>query len=284
MILSIQKITPVKTFFQKIASRIRQALQKRGSIYFSFVDVVFKYPWLCLYNAVLNSAARSYNRAIIHVIGDSHLRPFVFRKPFLLHHISQATAYNLNKDTSFSQSKRYLNSFLPAIDKQRDVLLLVFGEIDARVHIYLQYERNNKKISISRLIDATVQRYGETIKRLKAEGFAVSVHGLPPAARKDFESDLPFLGSPEQRSRISREFNQKLGDFCRRSEVLFIDMQSIAADGNGFIKKEYAADEVHLNRKIVSFARDRIIEAFGDSKNFHWRPGIKKFDKSRLAH
>jgi hypothetical protein len=259
----------VKTIFKKIDIWLREALQKRGSIYFSYVDVIFQYPWFCLYNTWLMLEARLFNRAIIHVIGDSHLRPFVFKSPFLLHHISQATAHNLNKDNSLSQSKKYLDSFLPAINKQRDVLLLVFGEIDARVHIYLQYEKNNENISIERLIDTTVERYGETIGRLKADGFAICVHGLPPAARKDFESNLPFLGSPEQRSEISREFNRKLGEFCRRSGVAFIDMQSIAADENGFIKKEYAADEVHLNSKIVSFARDRIVEAFGDTKNFN---------------
>jgi hypothetical protein len=258
----------VKAFFKKIDIQLRQALQKRGSIYFSYVDVIFKYPWLCLYNMGLMLEARLFNRAIIHVVGDSHLRPFVFKSPFLLHHISQATAYNLNKDDSFSQSKRYLNSFLPAVNKQRDVLLLVFGEIDARVHIYLQYEKNSKKTSIERLICATVEKYGETIRRLKAEGFAVCVHGLPPAARKDFDSDLPFLGSPEQRSEISREFNRKLGEFCHKSGVVFIDMQSVAADENGFIKKEYAADEVHLNRNIVSFARGKIAEAYSNSRNF----------------
>jgi lysophospholipase L1-like esterase len=255
-------------FFKKIDNRIRQALQKRGSIYFSYVDVIFKYPWLCMFNSALKWRANRYNRAIVHVIGDSHLRPYLFRTPFLLHHISQATAHNLNKENSFSQSKKYLNSFLPAIDKQRDVLLLVFGEIDARVHIYLQYEKNNREIGIDRLIDNTVSKYGETIRRLKDDGFGVTVQGLPPAARKDFESNLPFLGSPEQRSDISREFNDKLGKFCLRNDIPFIDMQSIAADEKGFIKKEYAADEVHFNNKVVPFARDIIFQAFGDSKNF----------------
>jgi hypothetical protein len=259
----------VEAVFQRIDTRLREALQKRGSIYFSYIDVIFKYPSLCLYNSGLMLEANLFNRAVIHVIGDSHLRPFVFKRPFLLHHISQATAYNLNKDDSFSQSKRYLNSFLPGINKQRDVLLLVFGEIDARVHIYLQYEKNNEKISIERLIDATVDKYVETIRRLKDEGFAVCVHGIPPAARKDFESNLPFLGSPEQRSDISREFNRKLGEFCQKSGVPFIDMQLIAADENGFMKKEYAADEVHLSSKVVSFARDKIVDAFGSSKNFN---------------
>lgn len=259
----------VKAFFKKIDNRLREELQKRGSIYFSYIDVVFKYPWLCIYNTGLSIQARIFNRAIIHVIGDSHLRPFAFRSPFLLHHISQATAHNLNKENSFSQSRRYLNSFLPSINKQRDVLLLVFGEIDARVHIYLQYEKKNKKISLDRLIDATVDNYGETIRRLMDNGFAVCVHGLPPAARKDFESNLPFLGSPEQRSEISSKFNKKLGDFCRISEVPFIDMQSLASDENGFIKKEYAADEVHLSGKVVPFAKNKIAEAFGGSKNFN---------------
>lgn len=258
----------LKGFFKKIDSRLRKALQKRGSIYFSYIDVIFKYPWLYLYNAAIMLEANLFDRAIIHVIGDSHLRPFLFRRPFLLHHISQATAHNLNKDNSFSQSKKYLNSFLPAIDKQRDVLLLVFGEIDARVHIYLQYEKSSRKRSIEKLIEATVKNYGQTIGKLKEDGFAVSVHGIPPAARKDFESNLPFLGSPEQRSEISRIFNIKLGEFCGKVGVPFIDMQAITADEQGFIKEEYAADEVHLNAKVVSFAESTIVQAFRGTKNF----------------
>jgi hypothetical protein len=255
-------------FFKRVDDRIKGALKKRGSIYFNYADVIFKYPWLRIYNAWLIADARRTNRSIIHVIGDSHLRPFLFRKPFLLHHISQATAYNLNKDNSYSQSKKYLNSFLPAVDKQRDVLLLVFGEIDARVHIYLQYEKKKKKTSIEKLINATVDSYGLTIKGLKKDGFAVCVHGLPPASRQDFESDLPFLGSPKQRSHISRIFNLKLGDFCRKNGVPFIDMQSIASDEQGFMKKEYAADEVHLNSRVVPFARQIIARAFVNMKNF----------------
>jgi len=258
----------LKTFFQRIDLRMREALQKRGSIYFSYFDVIFKYPWLCLYNAALKLEAMLFDRAIIHVIGDSHLRPFVFRRPFLLHHISQATAHNLNKDNSFSQSKKYLNSFLPTINKRRDVIFLVFGEIDARVHIYLQYQKNDERISIGKLINATVARYGETITNLREKGFAVCVHGLPPAARKDFESNLPFLGSPEQRSEISREFNIQLGEFCRGNGIPFIDVQSISADENGFIKKEYAADDVHLNGKIASFSKYKIVDAFRGSRNF----------------
>lgn len=258
----------MKNLFPQIGVVLRKGLEKRGAIYFAHTDVIFKYPWLCLFNVCLLLRAKLFKTPIVHVIGDSHVRPFVFRIPFMIHHISQATAYNLNKDNSFSQSKRYLNSFLTRIDRERDILLLVFGEIDARVHIYSQYRKNNGKISIDKIVDATVERYGETILKLIDNGFAVSVHGIPPAAKKRFVSNLPFIGSPEERSEISRKFNQKLGEFCQVNGVPYIDVQSISADDNGFIKNEYLADEVHLNSKIVPFAREIIAEAFKDRKKF----------------
>jgi len=258
----------MKTSFEIENTTLRKTLSKRGSIYFNYLDVVFKYPWLCLYNTYLLSKARLFNRAVIHVIGDSHVRPFVFRSPFMVHHISQATAYNLNRENSFSKSKEYLDSFLHGVNKERDILLLVFGEIDARVHIYLQYRKNDGRISIARIIGATVEKYGETIMRLKDEGFAVCVHGIPPAARRNFVSDLPFLGTPEQRSVISSKFNRKLREFCRHSSIPYIDVYSISADENGFMNKEYAADEVHLGGKVILFARENIVEAFSGSKRF----------------
>ena len=258
----------MKTTFEGMNTALRKALEKRGSIYFSCTDVVFKYPWLCLYNIGLVLRAKLFNRAIIHVIGDSHARPFVFRNPFLVHHISQATAYNLDKDNSFSQSKRYLNSFLPEVNKERDVLLLVFGEIDARVHIYYQHRKNDGEISVERIIEATAGKYGDTIRRLKDDGFAVCVHGIPPAAGEDFVSSLPFLGTPEQRSDISSMFSNKLGEFCQQNGIPYIDVQSVSADENGFMKKQYVADGVHLNGKIVPFAKEGIIQTFKGSKNF----------------
>jgi hypothetical protein len=258
----------MKTVFESMNIGLRRALEKRGSIYFSYTDVVFKYPWLCLYNMGLVLKAKLFNRATIHVIGDSHVKPFVFKSPFLVQHISQATAYNLDKDNSFSQSKRYLNSFLPKVNKQRDVLLLVFGEIDARVQIYYQFRKSNGAIGIERIIEATARKYGETIRRLKDDGFAICIHGIPPAARKNFVSNLPFIGTPEQRSEISSMLNEKLGEFCLQNDITYIDVQSVSADENGFIKGQYVADEVHLNGEIVPFVKEGIIQAFNDSKNF----------------
>jgi lysophospholipase L1-like esterase len=243
-------------------------LQRQGTVYFPFWDMVFKYPPLACFNALVKLKARLFHTCIIHAIGDSHVKPFIYRCPFLVHHISQATAHNLVKTGSFTRSSEYLALFLTRVNKQRDVVFLVFGEIDARVHIYLQYGKSGKSVSLDELIDNTVSRYGLAIQRIKDEGYAVCVHGIPPAASKEFITALPFAGNARERSGISRVFNQKLKAFCGTIDVPYVDIQSIASDQNGFIKKYYLADEVHCNSRIVPFTRRTIMASFGDSRKF----------------
>lgn len=241
-------------------------LQRRGSIYFPFWNMVFKYPPLMLFNALLIIKANLFNTCIIHTIGDSHVKPFTYHFPFLVHHISQATAHNLIKEKSFTRSKEYLELFLKRVNKKRDVVFLVFGEIDARVHIYLKHGQSGRIISYDTLIVETVKRYGEAIIKIKDQGLAVSVHGIPPAASKEFITALPFSGKPRERSEISRIFNEKLRAYCKSIDVPYVDIQSIASDDHGFIKKYYLADEVHCNSRIVPFSRNTIKEAFGKLK------------------
>jgi len=97
------------------------------------------------------------------------------------------------------------------------------------------------------------------ICRLRDEGYRVAVHGLPPASNKEFITALPFSGKPRERNEIFRVFNRKLGDFCRSAGVVFVDVQSIACDGQGYFNKRYLADEVHCNSRIVPFARQAIM-------------------------
>ena len=239
-------------------------LQRQGSVYFPFWDMLFKYPPLACFNALLKLKARLFNTCVVHTIGDSHVMPFIYKCPFLVHHISQATAHNLVKSGSFTRSSEYLALFLTRVNKQKDVVFLVFGEIDARVHIYLQYGKSGRSVSLDTLIDNTVARYGLAIQRIRDEGYAVCVHGIPPAASKEFITALPFAGKASERSVISRVFNEKLRAFCQTIDVPYVDIQSIASDQNGFIKKYYLADEVHCNSRIAPFARKTIMAAFAD--------------------
>lgn len=243
-------------------------LQRHGSVYFPFWNMLFKYPPLMAFDALLKARANATNSCLIHTIGDSHVKPFIYQSPFVVEHISQATAHNLVKDGSFTRSKEYLDMFLSRIDKKRDVVFLVFGEIDARVHIYLQYGRSGRTVGLDELIGKTVERYGQAIMRIRDHGFAVAVHGIPPAASKEFITALPFSGKPRERSEISSKFNARMREFCESQGVCYVDIQSIASDENGFIKKYYLADEVHCNSRIVPFCKQTIRHAFEETKKF----------------
>jgi hypothetical protein len=134
------------------------------------------------------------------------------------------------------------------------------------VHVYRQYRKRNGTVTIDDIVTATVEKYGEAIKRLRDQGFIVCVHGIPPAARKNYTSTLPFTGSAEERSQISSIFNRKLKGYCQDNNILYIDVQPVSADDEGFISDEYADDDVHLGSKIVPFVREKITKALMEKK------------------
>ena len=64
---------------------------------------------------------------------------------------------------------------LLSFDKEKDTILLVFGEVDIRAHITTQAEKQGK--SISEVTLEIVERYSEAIQFLKDNGFNLAVFG-----------------------------------------------------------------------------------------------------------
>jgi hypothetical protein len=242
----------------------RQEYRKRGIFYFLYRSLhEWSYPLLCLHSILWLAHARLFGTRLVHFIGDSHTKAFEFRPRFVVHHIGQATAHNLNNEQSSSGSKRILQIVLGGIDRKLDVVAMVFGEIDCRIHFHYQFEKNKGKSSMDELMGSTIRNYGAVLKRLRDEGFAICVIGVPPAGRQENIYKYPFYGSPELRSGISRQFNGKLKEFCKDGGFAFIDIHSQAADAMGFILPEYATDEIHLNGRIVQYVRGKLNDAFG---------------------
>ena len=174
-------------------------------------------------------------------------------KLFSVHHIGPATAYNLKNENSSTGSNLKLFDVLEKIDKSRDIVILVFGEIDCRIHIYYKYMMGDMTIPMDQLIDKTVSNYGIVLKQLNDLNINIIVCGIPAAGFEKNIYGYPFYASHEKRAMIYREFNEKLKYFCKINNYKYINIYSIVSDENGFIKKEYAADDVHLNEKILPF-------------------------------
>lgn len=206
--------------------------------------------------------ARALNKPLIHVVGDSHVVPFRGSMPFLAHHLGAATAYNLNRKNSTTKSNEQLFKVINKLGK-RDLLMLSFGEIDCRIHIYYQYKKSDGKYSIEESIDRTIANYGEVMAQLKERGVNFCVYCVSPATKVGNEYKYPFYGTPEERSQINRMFNDKLRAFCEKNGYKFIDIYDKVADKNDLMLKEYASDDIHLNKKAVGLVRTEIRTKLG---------------------
>jgi hypothetical protein len=206
--------------------------------------------------------ARAFNKPLIHVVGDSHVVPFRGSMPFLTHHLGAATAYNLNKKNSTTKSNEQLFKVINKLGK-KDIVMLSFGEIDCRIHIYYQYKKSNEKYSIGELIDRTISNYGEVMAQLRGRQVNFCVYCVSPATKVGNEYKYPFYGTLEIRSQINRTFNEKLRAFCQKNGYKFIDIYDAVTDKDGLMLKEFSGDDIHLNKKAVGLVRTEIRTKLG---------------------
>lgn len=206
--------------------------------------------------------ARLFSMPLIYVIGDSHAAIFKNKKLFIARHIGAATMHNLAKENSSTKSGEKLFDIIGKINPKKDVVMLVFGEIDCRIHIYYQYEKQQRKFTIEELIDKTIANYGGVLEKIRHMGIRFCVYGVPAAGAQENYYKYPFYGTPQIRSYITKEFNHRLKKFCQENGYAFIDIYPKVSDANGFLLKEFSADEVHLNDKVIGFVRKEISNIF----------------------
>lgn len=247
---------------QMIRETLKRQYRKRGLLYFlyrSCWDPI--YPLLCLHAAYWQARSAITGEKLVHFIGDSHTTPYNFGRKFVVHHIGQATAHNLCREESSSDSGKILARVLSGISPRRDVVGLVFGEIDCRIHFHYQHKKTGR--GMERLMGDTIANYAKVMEGLRKRGYSFFVVGVPPAGRQENVYKYPFYGSAGERSRIYRQFNARLGAHCRKGGIPYLDLYPLAADSEGFVKKEFCRDEIHLNGRAVPYAQRFLGEKFG---------------------
>jgi hypothetical protein len=196
----------------------------------------------------------------VYVVGDSHTQIFRWEKPFVVFAIGPATAYNLGNRQSATDSNRKLFQALKLAARQRDTVLMVFGEIDCRMHIYNQYMKGNAAKPMTFYIDKTIAAYGLVLEQVAGMGIDLYVHGIPPAARQDIAVDagssIEFYAPGEIRSEINRVFNERLKSYCEERGYRYIDIYSKVVDEGGMIAEPYVGDEVHMNPRALPFFKE----------------------------
>jgi len=190
----------------------------------------------------------------IFVFGDSHSGAFLLFSeelpfkvstvrraigahlyPFIPIHFSGATAYGLLNPDSSSKSYGMWEENLKNVNKERDLILLWFGEIDCRYHI-----KDNQ------MIDDTINNYITKLKELREQGYSFIVLTIPPP-NKD-KGSTPI----EDRPKIYKEYNDRLVKACIKEGIYFIDMYYHGVDGEtGFMKLDMMRDAVHYKPEAI---------------------------------
>lgn len=189
----------------------------------------------------------------VHVIGDSHALHTAGL--FHVHHICNeetlqgATAHNLLADCSITRSKEKIAAILDALDPPRDIILLVFGEVDCRFHL-----RDEAGVS------ATITRYAQFIESVRERGYRVIVQGVIGAVPQDNswrQADYPDILS---RGAVVVSFNDTLRAWCDNAGVEFFDTRTSGT--GGALPAHLTDDGVHLNDKHAKVVYEQFTDEF----------------------
>jgi len=187
----------------------------------------------------------------IHIIGDSHAECFDhidFGNTFKVKHLGGVLAYNLTKQVP--EIINYLDN--NNINKKNDYIFFTPGEIDIRSHIGFQSEKNN--ITYKEAVEICVNRYLQTIIKIKKLGYNVGVWGPiasgPDEGRQGVQLRESFK-TVDERNKITCFFNDYLKQMCSQTDIIFktlyYDIPKVYGPSNW---DWYSLDGVHLNAGI----------------------------------
>lgn len=219
------------------------------------------FAWLIVDTGLVLYSTAS-RKPLVHMIGDSHSKTFRRKLPFVVHHIGAATAHNLKKKDNSTKSNEKLFDTLDRIRK-KDVVVLLFGELDCRIHAYRQFRKNEERQTMGQILDLTISNYGEVISQIKDLGMSPCICSVAPATTVGNEHNFPFYASPEVRCEITRTFNGKLEGLCRDNGYVYLDVCTKVCDENGVVLPEYLADDTHLNSDAVNVMRTELSAKLG---------------------
>ena len=189
------------------------------------------------------------------VIGDSHTRMFEkLPNVIIIKPDPPPTMYGLINENSKSQCRKKIFDTVNKMDKLSDKLILVVGEIDARIHIFNKHMTepflHPSISSIDAYIKKTIARYEIVLKELIEKEVIFYVCGIPPAGRQENVFNMEYYAHGDIRTAIYEIFHKELKKMCEKNMYNFIDIYTPFVEKNGFIKDEFKEDDIHLNYRF----------------------------------
>jgi len=207
----------------------------------------------------------------VHVVGDSHAAKFEWWKlhgfpstpEYVIYGLGGITAHAFAQPPESAsvtrEARRVFADIMQGVADD-DLVLMVLGDGDCRVHLYDHHMRDG--IPLETLIADTMARYGAFLATV---GKRMAVLDVPPAQEIGNIYNFTHYGTREQRAAIAVMFNAELKRMCEANGILFVGIHDRIADANGFLSVEYAhPDGAHVLDSAVQFV-DEIINEYAAS-------------------
>jgi len=215
------------------------------------------------------------NTPHFYVIGDSHVsvfsgqgskdnrymvsswpdRPKILIDNYYPIRLGALTAYNSYKKIKLIKKTLLLKSL--NINKNKDFIILSFGEIDIRVHL-MNKCLNNTQESV---VNNCVNNYIKTINEIHSAGYKLII--LAPIASTPYDVKIDNytpVGTCFQRNKLTIAFINKLREKTKLLDLPVISIFEEMIDENYQTVEEFLMDEIHLSSKYLGLYTDKIRE------------------------
>ena len=205
---------------------------------------------------------------MIYVFGNSHSHLFTNSKPdtygigevkneyFTSISLGPVIAYNFY-DHHYNGVLDWLNRL--NVDKNKDYIMLIVGEVDCRVHLPKQINLQNLKIND--VVDECVNRFFNVYLDLKSKGYNIIGWGGHPSttAPPNDDTSQPIVGDCLFRNEISLCWDKKLKKLCDDYKITYVSVVKNLIDEDKMTKMDYFIDYCHLSHDKI---KPLLIEKF----------------------
>jgi len=190
------------------------------------------------------------NLDIIHCFGDSHVSVFTGKdgiipvwevyKPNTWDTMPQFRTYRLGSFLAYSigredhRGKKILFDALKTIPANSNVLL-IFGEIDCRLHLVKQMSIQRKPLPV--IAADCVSKYFRTVKEISELGHKIIVFGGMPTGQTSSE-----------RNEAARLFDLNVKQECAKLQISCLSIFNKLVDKDGHTNGKYYMDSIHLSQ------------------------------------
>ncbi len=237
--------------------------------------------WRYFHNNFKRELRRHKTNKTVIIIGDSHVNffsgneelsyipigkdirvcPQVNRRSFTAIHLGPGLAYNCMNEESSVETIQKTRFLMDRFISEGSSVVAVFGEIDIRVHILKQADKN--AISCQAVTDDVIAEYGKYLLFLKEHYPKVYAWG-PIASQSDLapvDKNYPRIGSMIERNRVTRYFNEKLREFCDSNGIVYISIYDKLMDNElNTLDEYYCSDHIHLGQNAMRLAGAQLDE------------------------